>query len=250
MRLLKRIAQCLITDLSAHPVVFRCLTFWVFRYACLHDVQSVNKLVQTEDGATLRTEVPESYQRRITPMQARLIDAQIDQIDADSNQRIARARRYREGLAGLQQVMLPPDREDRSHTYLCFPVQVRNRWDVVKFMMRNGRDLSVQHITNTADLPCFAEFHRDCPNARATSEQVVLLPTYPSYAMREVDKTVSVHCAAISAWTRRSRRLRRPRLRWSADRGDGRPSDRPAVSATAAVAVGRSAPLHPNRPDS
>ena len=191
-KLVKRVAQCLVTDLLTQPLIFRSLTFWIFRYACLHDVHSVNKLVQTEDGATLRTEVPQSYRRRITPMQARLVDAQLDQTDRLTDMRTARARRYREGLAGLQQVMLPPDRQDRSHIYLSYPVQVMDRWDLVKFMMRHGRDVSVQHITNTADLPCFAEFHRECHNARLTAEQVVLLPTYPGYRMAEVDKTITV----------------------------------------------------------
>jgi dTDP-4-amino-4,6-dideoxygalactose transaminase len=190
-RLVKRVAQCLLADLLTHPVIFRSLTFWIFRYACLREVQSVNKLVQTEDDPVPRTEIPEVYKRRITPMQARLIDAQLDRVDAQADARIARARRYDEGLAGLQQVMVPPLRQDYSHIYLSYPIQVLDRWDLVKFMMRHGRDVSVQHITNTADLTCFSEFRRECHNARRTAEQVVLLPTYPRYSMAEVDKTIA-----------------------------------------------------------
>jgi perosamine synthetase len=147
--------------------------------------------VQTEDDPVPRTEVPEVYKRRITPMQARLIDAQLDRVDEETGARIARARRYGKGLAGLQQVMMPPLREDYSHIYLSYPVQVLDRWDLVRFMMRHGRDVSVQHITNTAELSCFSEFRRDCHNARKTAEQVVLLPTYPRYSMAEVDKTIA-----------------------------------------------------------
>src|SRR5262249_17406339 len=92
----------------------------------------------------------------------------------------------------LQQVMLPPLRRDHSHIYLSYPVQVLDRWDLVKFMMRHGRDVSVQHITNTADLACFSEFRRECHNARMTAGQVVLLPAYSPYSMAEVDKTIAV----------------------------------------------------------
>jgi dTDP-4-amino-4,6-dideoxygalactose transaminase len=191
-RLVKRVAHCLIGDLLTNPVIFRVLTFWIFRYACLREVQSVNKLVQTEDDPVPRTEVPEVYKRRITPMQARLIDAQLDRVNEQTAERIARARRYDEGLADLQQIMRPPLRQDRSHIYLSYPIQVLDRWDLVKFLMRHGRDVSVQHITNTADLPCFSEFSRDCHNARMNAGQVVLLPTYPRYSMAEVDKTISL----------------------------------------------------------
>ena len=190
-RLVKRVAQCFLADLLTHPLIFRTLTFWIFRYACLQNVQSVNKLVQTEDDPVPRTEVPEVYKRRITPMQARLIDAQLDRVDEETGARIARARRYGKGLADLQQVMIPPLREDYSHIYLSYPIQVLDRWDLVRFMMRHGRDVSVQHITNTAELSCFSEFRRDCHNARKTAEQVVLLPTYPRYSMAEVDKTIA-----------------------------------------------------------
>jgi perosamine synthetase len=190
-RLVKRTAHCLLADLLTHPLIFRCLTFWIFRYACLRDVQSVNKLVRTEDDPVARTKVPEVYKRRITPMQARLIDSQLDRVDEQTEARIARARRYHEGFGKLQQVMGPPFREDHSHIYLSYPVQVPDRWDLVRFMMRCGRDVSVQHITNTADLPCFSQFRRDCHNARITAGQVVLLPTYPRYSIREVDKTVA-----------------------------------------------------------
>jgi perosamine synthetase len=190
-RLVNRVAHCFVADLLTHPLIFRSLTFWMFRYACLRDVQSVNKLIQTEDDPIPRTEVPEVYKRRITPMQARLIDAQFDRVDDETAARIARARRYGEGLAGVQQVMTPPLREDYSHIYLSYPIQVLDRWDLVKFMMRHGRDVSVQHITNTADLACFSEFRRECLNARRTAEQVVLLPTYPRYSMTEVDNTIA-----------------------------------------------------------
>jgi dTDP-4-amino-4,6-dideoxygalactose transaminase len=190
-RLVKRVAHCFLADLLTHPLIFRSLTFWIFRYACLRDVQSVNKLVQTEDDPVPRTEVPEVYKRRITPMQARLIDAQLDCVDEETGARIARAGRYGKGLAGLQQVIMPPLREDYSHTYLSYPVQVLDRWNLVRFMMRHGRDVSIQHITNTAELSCFSEFRRDCHNARMTAEQVVLLPTYPRYSMAEVDKTIA-----------------------------------------------------------
>jgi perosamine synthetase len=189
-RLVKRVAHCLLVDLLTHPLIFRGLTFWIILYACSRDMQSVNKLLQTEHDPVPRTEVPEIYKRRITPMQARLIGTQLDYVDEQTEARIARARKYDEGLAGLQQVILPPLREDRSHIYLSYPIQVLDRWDLVKFMMRHGRDLSVQHITNTADLACFSEFRRECHNARMTAEQVVLLPTYPRYSMGEVAKTV------------------------------------------------------------
>ena len=59
-------------------------------------------------------------------------------------------------------------------------------------MISQGRDVVVQHARNTADLPCFAEHYRDCPQARAAADQVLLLPTYPKYGEVEVRKNIAV----------------------------------------------------------
>jgi dTDP-4-amino-4,6-dideoxygalactose transaminase len=56
--------------------------------------------------------------------------------------------------------------------------------------MTERRDVAAQHLKNCADLPCFSEFHRDCPNARATAQSVVLLPAYPRYAPSEIETNI------------------------------------------------------------
>ena len=50
-------------------------------------------------------------------------------------------------------------------------------------------NVGAQHLKNCADLDSFSEFYRDCPNAKATAQSVVLLPTYPRYGDSEVKKT-------------------------------------------------------------
>jgi dTDP-4-amino-4,6-dideoxygalactose transaminase len=58
-------------------------------------------------------------------------------------------------------------------------------------MMQEGRDVAIQHCKNLADEKCFAEFSRDCPNARFVADRVVLLPSYPKYSDEEVGRTIA-----------------------------------------------------------
>src|SRR4029078_6712339 len=53
-------------------------------------------------------------------------------------------------------------------------------------LMTHGRDLTVQHMGNNADYACYEAWKRDCPNARATADQGLLLPTYPGHGEDEV----------------------------------------------------------------
>ena len=113
-------------------------------------------------------------------------------VDKAIRTRIAYAERYHEGLSGIDGLGLPPYRTDLSHTYTYYPVQVEDRQAVLKQMMQERCDVGAQHLKNCADLPCFAEFARDCPNARRTAESVILLPTYPRYSEADVDRNIRV----------------------------------------------------------
>jgi dTDP-4-amino-4,6-dideoxygalactose transaminase len=126
----------------------------------------------------------------MTPLQARLARAQLDQVEADWLIRLAHARRYHEGLSDLPEIQLPPLVEDGSHSYLSYPIQVEARTALVRHMMRRRRDVRAQYYRNLADLPCFEAYFRDCPVARSVAAQVLLLPVYPGYRRSEVEKNI------------------------------------------------------------
>ncbi len=198
-KLVKRILHCLIADLITSPPLFPLLSFWIFRYGALKDIKQINKLVQTEDAARRRDVLPQGYKTRMSPMQARVVLQQLPDLDRNTAARIANAEQYHAALAGLNEIILPPRRQDGSHIYLAYPIQVENRWGMVKELMRNGNDLVIQHIGNTADLDCFREFRRDCPVARKVAGEVVLLPTYPGYEPKNIARMT----AGIRAWLRK-----------------------------------------------
>jgi dTDP-4-amino-4,6-dideoxygalactose transaminase len=127
----------------------------------------------------------------MTPLQARLLLRRIDRVDGDSRARVQTAEVYHAGLSDIAEIALPPLRSDLSHTYTYFPIQVQNRGELLRHLMRERRDVAAQHLKNCADLPCFQVHHRDCPNARETARSLVLLPTYPRYGIAEVERNVA-----------------------------------------------------------
>jgi len=189
---LSKVASGLAADVATWPPLFKSLTYNVFRFGFLHEVAALNNQVTVDADPQMKRELPESYLRRMTPMQARIILEQLDRMDEAILARIRFAEVYHAGLRDVPEVRLPPLRSDFSHTYSYFPIQVEDRQALLRHMMRERRDVAAQHLHNCADLPCFAEFHRDCPNARATAGSVVLLPTYPRYAARDVERNVEV----------------------------------------------------------
>jgi perosamine synthetase len=189
--LLKRAAFCLTGDIMTADVVFPLSTFWIFRYGYLHQIEALNKRWRGEDAPTLKETIPETYLRRMTPMQARLLLPQLAEIDRLSQIRIGYARIY-DALSRVPGIITPPLREDGSHIYLNYPIQVPDRHALLRYLMEHGRDLTIQHMGNNADYACYARWHRDCPNARATGTSVLLLPSYPGYGEDEVAKNVAL----------------------------------------------------------
>jgi dTDP-4-amino-4,6-dideoxygalactose transaminase len=189
---LSKTSTGLASDVATWPPLFKSLTYRIFRFGFLHEVALLNNQVTVDQHPEIKRELPESYLRRMTPMQARLVLDQLDRVDEHVRARIRAAERYHAGLCDLPDVLLPPLRTDSSHTYSYFPIQVPDRADFLRYMMRERRDVAGQHLHNCADLPCFEPYHRDCPNARATARSVVLLPTYPRYGAADIDRNVEL----------------------------------------------------------
>jgi perosamine synthetase len=189
---LRKAVKALVVDTVTLPTVFRPFTFRLFRYAFLRNVEAINRHLKIDTDPEIKRALPESYKCRMSPLQAELVLRQLDDIDQKTRKRIEAAKVYHEGLRDLPELILPPLRDDFSHMYWYFPIQYERRHDLVKFAMQHGRDITESYHRNCAELPCFAEFARDCPKAHATAASLIYLPTYPRYGLDEVRRTVEV----------------------------------------------------------
>jgi perosamine synthetase len=190
--ILKRLLQGLTTDLATLPMIFKFLTFWVFRFGFLHDIDWINKKVAVELDLSRIERIPEHYLARMTPHQARLALMQLGEIDEFNNVRVAKGQLYHQGLSNFTQLTLPPKVENGSHIFTYYPVRTEGRLRLLKWLMKNKRDVAAQHLKNCADLPAFKDFYRNCPNARATAEELLILPTYPRYTDQDIQKNIQI----------------------------------------------------------
>ena len=188
---LSRMYYGLTIDLATNPLIFRALTFWVFRMGMLNDIELINKRTANDPNPFLRDAVPDSLKVRLSPMQARTILSQLNRVEPHLQKRVEIARLYHEGLRDLPGVLLPPMDEDGADGFIVFAIQVPDRAALLVHLMKRGRDCASYFYKNCADYECFAGFYRDCPNARAATDNIVLLPTYPAYGLDEARKNIA-----------------------------------------------------------
>ena len=177
-----------ITDLSTWPPLFSTLTFPLIRSG----IAIVNRRLDPEHAAGRLERLPESYFRKMRDAQAALCLKQLERVDDDSLQRMKRAAYYDAGLPRTGKLRTPPLVQDYSHIYTHYPIQYENREALLEYARMRGRDFSRQHLRNCADLPDFRDFYANCPNARAAAHELILLPTYPRYPMKEAGKNAEV----------------------------------------------------------
>lgn len=188
--LVSRATYAFTLDIATWPPLFRSVTFWLFRYGYRNKIPLLASISRSENNPRRRNEFPEAYQWRMSDAQARIVRPQLGEIDRKFQQRLAIARLYHAGLSDIPEIVLPPLREDGSHGYQTFAIQVPNRAGLLDHLLDSLRDCAPQHLRNCAELPCFAEFARDCPQARKTADSVILLPTYPRYGTVEAERTL------------------------------------------------------------
>ena len=190
--IVKKVLNSLITDIATYPPIFKLGVYDLVRYGFLKNIDFVNKRVSVETEAVCRLKIPPDYLCRMTPLQARTAMLALPQFESDNFARISFAKKYYEGLNDINELIIPELKEDRSHIYYYFPIQYKKRHDLIKYMMMKGCDVGAQHIKNCADLECFKKFFRECPNARAVSNETILLPTYPRYSLDDIERNVRV----------------------------------------------------------
>tara|TARA_Y100001935_G_scaffold249425_1_gene248023 strand:+ start:644 stop:1891 length:1248 start_codon:yes stop_codon:yes gene_type:complete len=191
-KLIKRIFQSLIFDIAAHPIVFKTITFWVFRYGYLTGNPYLNKLTKSENNPVIKTKLPKDYKIVMSNVQASIVLNQLKTVNEKMKIRQEIATIYHDGLKKNKNFTVPPGSPKINNGCLQYPIQVIDRHAKLLNLMKKGRDCAPQHIRNCADLEVFSEFYKNCPIARETSKSVIILPTYVQYGKNEAKKNVFV----------------------------------------------------------
>lgn len=185
-----KVISSFVTDLATWPPLFRTLTFRLFRWAFLNDISSINNKLKIDVDPRAKTELPKSYEVRFTPLQARMIIPQLDDVERHTSARIRAAERYYEELSDIPELLVPSPQERQRHVFWYYPVQYHDRAGLVAHCMRQGRDITMSYHRNCAALDCFSQYGADCPNADATANSLIYLPTYPRYGEKEIEGTI------------------------------------------------------------
>ncbi|MGB6228721.1 MAG: DegT/DnrJ/EryC1/StrS family aminotransferase [Litorimonas sp.] len=166
------------STLTSRPV-FNLLTFPLFRFGYVNDVDFIKKNAVNDPDPHRKSELPESYKRRPSSFQTSEWVRQLTQVENARQARLDNATLYATRFTGSNVIRNASMVDRKADCYLNYPVNVDGSVEVLKQLMTSGYDASTYFYRNCAELECFDEFHVELPNIDAYARDMIILPTYP-----------------------------------------------------------------------
>jgi len=136
----------------------------------------------------------EGYNSRLDELQAALLEYRMGTIDAEVAQRIAIARKYDEGLAGVGDLLLPATRPGRSHQFYLYTVRTSRRDQLQAWLAGRGIETRINY-PHPIHLMTGYSFLGYRPGSLPVTEQlageILSLPMYPSLPHDHVDVVIA-----------------------------------------------------------
>lgn len=134
---------------------------------------------------------------RLDPLQAAILSAKLEYLDADNARRDAIARRYDQSLAGLP-VTVPAGHTDNGHAFHLYVVRCEERDCLKTHLAADGIRTAVHYSVPVHRQNGYAEKsvvpNEGLPLTERLAEQILSLPMYPELSDAEIDRiTTSIH---------------------------------------------------------
>ena len=131
------------------------------------------------------------YNRRLDAIQAAVLDLKLKHLPKWNKQRKEAAMLYRESLAGIKQMVLPLEKNDRMHVYYLFVVQAESRDRLIAHLESKGVETGI-HYPVPIHLQEGYKLHEyglgDFPITENYAKSIVSLPIFPGITAEEIGR--------------------------------------------------------------
>lgn len=189
--LIRKIVKTFILDMGTKAPIYSLFVKPLIKGAYKHEIKFVKNFVEIHLNDKKLKQVPKEYKTQLSELQLKVLCDKLPEVDADVEHRIECAMLYSKGLENIVQMILPPFKNDKSHTYLYFPVEVPDNTFFIDNMVLLGSDVAYHHLADSSSLPSLSAYHKKCPNANRTAKSSIMLPTYPGIEKKHISQIVA-----------------------------------------------------------
>ncbi len=138
-------------------------------------------------GEKYRHEI-EGYNERLDGLQAAVLTVKLKYLNEWNQQRIKNGQLYEEYLS-RQRIILPHVPENYKHVYHQYPIRVKDRDTLIKFLKEKGIGSGINYPIPLHLQPAYASLgykEGDFPMAEKITREIVSLPMYPEMTEEQI----------------------------------------------------------------
>ena len=149
--------------------------------------KTFSKLSDNDPNPVLYKTLPKDYECNISDYQINNIIGQLNNnIIMERNIRIRNAKYYYEKLKNIKQIKLLNPSFSEQDVHINFPLFCDKRDKLYKYLISNNYDCSTYFYKNCNSLKIFEKYKKHLPNVKRLEENILILPTYPSYPKKNI----------------------------------------------------------------
>ena len=171
---------------------FKYFVSYIIRLGYLHNIKFINKFAKNDPKVKKIEFLPNNYKIKISNHQALTIIKQLENYSINQDIRKKNAEIYYNELKDVKEISIPKYFNNTSDGWINFPIQYENRDDLLNFLFKNNRDLAKYFYRNCNDLEIFTNYQRNLPIIKSIVNNLIILPTYPNYDIKQVQKNISL----------------------------------------------------------
>lgn len=137
----------------------------------------------------------EGINSRLDGIQAAVLTVKLKHIRKWTESRVANAKRYTEGLAGLELVETPKHRPNTNHSHHLYVIRTKDRDGLAEHLKANGVATGIHYPCILPLLPAYSYLNHvaeDFPMAYAAQKEILSLPMFPELSEEQIDHVVAV----------------------------------------------------------
>jgi dTDP-4-amino-4,6-dideoxygalactose transaminase len=153
------------------------------------DIARTARLLRYHGHAGKRVYEMPGYNCQMDSLQAAIIDAKLDHLEAWQARRAEIAQKYVQGLAGCSGIVPMRTEPGNVHNHHKFVLHVERRSSLVEHLDAQGVQTSIHYTLPLHRQPCFAQFAtgQSLPGVERAAETILSLPMYAELTNDEID---------------------------------------------------------------
>jgi dTDP-4-amino-4,6-dideoxygalactose transaminase len=190
--LLTKYIKALQIKIFTSKIVFNLFSRWVIKFTLDSNLKIFKNLVRTDGEKKLINKLTRKHRIFVTNYQRKEIYIKVSKYLEKNDQkiRLENYQFYQNNLSSISKIIIHKLMINDMNGAVSFPIFYSKRDRLYKFLILNGCDVTKYFYRDCSALEIFKKFNESCINSSRACDEVILLPVYPSYSRKSIEKNI------------------------------------------------------------